>query len=166
MALGGATATHGSLRPSELTTCGSLRHEVRDGHQNKPHGSHFIGRSSYVLFSFRQKLCRNKLSGGPFRTAQTCTHVMRFAGNFSGGFKVLSEWTLGGHCNAWFAAAIRTNHLRVTATRSSRRPSERTAWEPFYEPILICTFFFSSEAMSEQTSGASLQRMGRCGHQN
>ena len=73
---------------------------------------------------------------------------------------------LGGPRNAWFAAAIRTNLSRVTATHGSRRPSEQTLWGSFKKIRLTSSCFLASEAMSEQTSRGSLQRMVRCGHQN
>ena len=51
---------------------------------------------------------QNKPPGGPFDLAKTYIHVVSFAGNLTLLLEGLSEWTSGGHCNAWFAAAIRT----------------------------------------------------------
>ena len=48
----GVAATHGSMRPSEQTACGSLQRMVRGGHRNTPSLGHFSRRVSLVLVAF------------------------------------------------------------------------------------------------------------------
>ena len=136
----GVTATYGPLRPSELTSCRSLRRMVRGGR-------------------------RDGHPGGRCRPEQTCTHVASFPSNSSfvgesvgvgiGGS--LQRMVRGGHQNKhpgghfreraslfsylFVRSYVRSNHLRVTPTRGSLR-------------------------RSEQTSCGSVQRMVRGVHQN